>query len=230
MVRISLSTARSATRRPSRNTPGPRARPCGATPLTLLRAAAAVSAAIAMVVISGCAPPVPDKEPDPTTASEPSQPDLTSSATSERRRPSNTAPESAAHAPQAQSPEAVAEQWLVDYRSATWTDSGPSAWIDRVRADVTTSMDARNETVRGGSGGADWSMFVRLRCASTVVDIVAIVPPESPGTATAAHVQVTGYVRTTCTAGPPPAPSELVAMTLVVVTTPHGWRVDQRLF
>ena len=48
-------------------------------------------------------------------------------------------------------------------------------------------------------------------------------------TDTAANVQVTGTVHTTCTAGSPPSPTEQVSATLVVVKTDRGWRVDLRL-
>jgi hypothetical protein len=118
----------------------------------------------------------------------------------------------------------------VRYRSAAWTDDGPSAWIDRVRPYVTATMNARNEAVRGAGGGADWATFVRRHCTSTVVDTAAVVPPEAPGTTSAANVQVIGIVRTTCSAGDPPYPTEQAAATLLVVKTTQGWRVDERLF
>lgn len=183
-----------------------------------------------VLAISSCAPPPPDTAANPAPARDSASSIPAPHAPPRREREPTTAPGSSTESATTASPTAVAEQWLRHYRGASWSDPAPSAWIDRVRPYVSTAMNAENETLRHEPAGADWATFVRLRCTSTVVDIAAIVPPESPGTATAANVQATGSVRTTCAAGPAPAPTELAATTLIVVTTTHGWRVHQRLF
>jgi hypothetical protein len=123
----------------------------------------------------------------------------------------------------------VAIRWLAAYRTATWTDLSPAAWIDRVRPYVTDAMHTRNTTLRNGNAGTDWADFVDQHCESTVSELAAVIPAEAPGTATATNVLVTGTVNTTCAAGSA-RPVEQAAVTLVVITTADGWRVDQRLF
>ena len=123
----------------------------------------------------------------------------------------------------------MAIRWLVAYRTATWTDPDPAAWIDRVQPYVTDAMHTRNTTLRNGNAGTDWTDFVDQHCESTVSELAAVVPTEAPGTTTAANVLVTGTVNTTCPAGAA-QPVEHAAATLVVVTTSTGWRVDQQLF
>ncbi|MFL6118761.1 hypothetical protein [Actinophytocola sp.] len=123
----------------------------------------------------------------------------------------------------------MAIQWLSAYRSATWTDPDPAAWIDRVRPYVTDAMSTRNTALRDGGAGTDWAEFVDQRCESSVSDLAAVIPAEAPGTATVANVLVTGTVSTTCAAGPARS-DEQAAATLVVIKTATGWRVDQRLF
>jgi hypothetical protein len=132
-------------------------------------------------------------------------------------------------APDPDSPLTAAVGWLVAYHSAKWTDDTPAAWIDRVRPYVTDTMHTSNEPLRSGGGGTDWADYVRHHCTNTVTDTHAVIPPESPGTHTAANVQVTGTIHTTCTAGSPPSPTEQTSATLVVVKTSNGWRVDRRL-
>lgn len=182
--------------------------------------------AVATALVAGCTTSTPSTSAN-TARSEPVG---TARSTPRTSPPANAEATTPADMPGADTPQAVAIHWLSAYRSAAWTDPRPAAWIDRVRPYVTDAMHAHNTTLRDGVAGTDWVTFVRLRCTSTVVDIAAIVPPESPGTATTANVHVSGSVRTNCAAGPAPVPTELAAVTLVVVTTSHGWRVDQRLF
>lgn len=183
-----------------------------------------IAVAVVTALMAGCTTNTP------TTNANPRPPQPTDTARRTHRTPSSMEPSTPTDVPGADTPPAVAIRWLSAYRSAAWTDSGPTAWIDRVRPYVTDSMHARNTTLREGGAGTDWADFVRLRCASTVDDIAAVVPPESSGTTTAANVQVSGSVHTTCAAGPALAPTEPAAVTLVVARTSHGWRVDQRLF
>lgn len=143
--------------------------------------------------------------------------------------PTPSTPTTMALAPDPDDPLTVATSWLVAYHSASWTDSSPAAWIDRVRPYITDNMHASNETLRAGGGGTDWADYVRQHCTSTVTDTHAVIPPESPGTDTTANIQVTGTIHTTCTAGPARA-TEPASATLVVVKTTTGWRVDHRLF
>jgi hypothetical protein len=146
--------------------------------------------------------------------------------------PASTAPSpatTAIAAPDPDSPLFAAIGWLVAYHSASWTDGSPAAWIDRVRPYVTDPMHTSNETLRTGGGGTDWADYLRQHCTSTVTDTHAVIPPESPGTNTAANVLVTGTIHTTCTAGSSAQPTEQASATLVVVKTSTGWRVDQRL-
>lgn len=141
-------------------------------------------------------------------------------------------------APTASLPEAsptgpvdVAEHWLVAYRSIGWTDDSPAVWIGHVRPYVTAVLDAQDRRYADAGGGADWQDFVTKQCTSTVSDLGAAIPPESPGTATAVNVQVTGTVHTTCDAGQPDAPTESASATLVITQGPDGsWRVNQRLY
>lgn len=130
------------------------------------------------------------------------------------------------------SPVDAAKDWLVAYRSISWTDGTPTAWIARVRPYVTATLAAEDEAQYADSGGgADWQAFVAQQCTSTVTDVGAVVPPESPGTAIAVNVQVTGTVRTTCDAGEPENPTEDASTTLVVTRDSDGsWRVTQRLY
>jgi hypothetical protein len=114
----------------------------------------------------------------------------------------------------------------------SWTDGTPTAWIARVRPYVTAALDAQDEQQYANTGGgADWQAFVAQQCTSTVTDVGAVVPRESPGTATAVNVQVTGTVHTTCDAGQPENPTEDTSTTLVVTHDSDGsWRVTQRLY
>jgi hypothetical protein len=114
----------------------------------------------------------------------------------------------------------------------SWTDGTPTAWIERVRPFVTASLDAQDEQqYADAGGGADWQAFVAQQCSSVVTDLGAVIPPESPGTATAVNVQVTGTVHTTCDAGQPENASENALATLVVTQDSDGsWRVSQRLY
>lgn len=127
-------------------------------------------------------------------------------------------------------PEAVAGLWFNAYRTARWTDSGPAAWIDRVRPYVTTAMHLRDAALRDGGGGIDWTEFVIGRCVTSVYDVQAVVPAEAPNTAATVYVHVIGSVRTTCSRKPSSVPDEEASATLGVSDTPDGWRVDDRLY
>lgn len=154
-------------------------------------------------------------------------PQLTGTARSAPRTPppSSPATTSPVRTPDVDTPPAVTIRWLAAYRTATWTDPGPAAWIDRVRPYVTDAMHTRNTSLHDGNAGIDWADFVDQHCESTVSDLAAVVPAEAPGTATAANVLVTGTVNTTCTAGAA-RPVEQATATLVVIATSTGWRVD----
>ena len=82
-------------------------------------------------------------------------------------------------------------------------------------------LNKTDESVRAGGGGTDSTDFVRDRCTSTVTDIEFVIP-ESPGTDTAANVEVAGSVRRTCAGGVPAWPTEQASATLVVVKTAGG--------
>ena len=189
--------------------------------------ATVTTVAVLILLTAGCAtaPPLAGIRSSPTVQSTMDDQDGTTRVT-----PPLPATTSSATPADTATPEATATRWLMRYRSAAWTDDGPSAWIDRVRPYVSATMNAHNEAVRGAGGGTDWAQFVRRHCASTVVDTAAVVPPESPGTPTAANVLVLGTVRTTCSAGSPASPIEPTTATLLILKTAHGWRVHQRLF
>lgn len=127
-------------------------------------------------------------------------------------------------------PEAIAELWFTAYRTTSWTDSGPAAWIDRVRPYVTTTMHQRDTALRDGGSGTDWTGFVTGHCVTNVYDVHAVVPTEAPNTATVAYVHVIGSVRTRCSRKPASVPDEEASATLAVSNTPDGWRVDDRLY
>ena len=143
--------------------------------------------------------------------------------------PSSTDP-SSSPAPSPQSPEEIAIRWLIAYRTAQWTDSGPGDWIDRVRPYVTTTQHRRDVTARHGSRGADWPPFVAAQCRTHVSDVGGVVPPEAPNTHTTRYVQATGTVRTTCNTRTPIAPTEDVEVTLALTKTRDGWRVAERIY
>lgn len=128
-------------------------------------------------------------------------------------------------------PVAAAKQWLISYRSLTWTDPKPSAWIDRIRPAITDRLAADYDQLRTGSGGADWTTFVQRRCTSEVKDVDGTKPSENPGTDVSATILVSGQVTTTCTAGEPTTPSTKFSATLTVVKgTDGGWWVDRQVY
>jgi hypothetical protein len=184
---------------------------------------ATVVAAGLLVLAAGCAADV-DHAGARTLATPPPV------GTTPPAAPTSTPAPSALPSPDPDSPLTAAVHWLVAYHSASWTDGSPAAWIDRVQPYVTDTLNNSNETLRTGTGGTDWADYTRDHCTSTVTDAQAVIPPESPGTAIAANVQVTGTVHTTCKAGIPASPTEQTSATLVVVKTAAGWRVNQRLF
>ncbi|HEX5117837.1 MAG TPA: hypothetical protein VFW65_21855 [Pseudonocardiaceae bacterium] len=120
---------------------------------------------------------------------------------------------------------------MAAYRGMSWTDGTPTAWIARVRPYVTATLDSQDEQYADAGGGADWQAFVAGQCTSTVTDLGAVIPSESPGTATAVNVEVTGTVHTACDAGQQAMPIGAASATLVVIHLSDGsWRVDQRLY
>ncbi len=122
--------------------------------------------------------------------------------------------------------ESVAKAWLIGYRQAAWTQPA-TAWIPRVKPDVTDRLYRSYLPLVGRGGGAEWTRFVAGKCTSTVTDTGAVIPPEAPHTPTMVHVQVAGLLHSACTTGTPPA-DEPLAATLTVIATAAGWRVDAR--
>lgn len=128
-------------------------------------------------------------------------------------------------------PVKTAKQWLINYRSISWADAKPSAWIDRVRPVITDRLAAEYDQLRDGSGGADWTDFVQRRCTSTVELVDGTRPSENPGTDTAVTVLVSGEITTTCAAGQPPTPTTRFAATLTVINSGGtGWHVDRQVY
>lgn len=186
---------------------------------------AATTLAVSILLLAGCThsptPPAIHTTTPPTT-----QPRVAMSGTA-----ATSTPAAGSGGVDVSSPIDAAEHWLTAYRSMKWTDGTPAAWIDRVHPYVTAALDAQDQQYRDGGGGIDWQNFVTKQCNSTVTDLGAVIPPESPGTATAVNVQVSGTVRTTCDAGQPDNPTETTAATLIVTQDPNGsWRVNQRLY
>lgn len=155
--------------------------------------------------------PSPSPPPPPVRLPHPS-PTITSAA----------APQVVANA----AAESVAKAWLIGYRQATWTQP-VTAWIPRVKPDVTDRLYRSYLPLVGRGGGAEWTRFVAGKCTSTVTDTGAVIPPEAPHTPTMVHVQVAGLLHSACTTGTPPA-DEPLAATLTVIATATGWRVDAR--
>ncbi|KAA2245943.1 hypothetical protein F0L68_41010 [Solihabitans fulvus] len=176
--------------------------------------------------MAGCSTPAADSTQTPSPAATP-QPSITFTPTSAAVLTPPTSSSGVGHAATA---EDVATRWLAALRAARWTDGSPAAWVDRVRPYVTDALHGRDQLLRDAGGGADWRAFVQGQCASTVTDLRAIRPPESPGTSSAAQVQVSGTVRTSCDAATAQVPAETATATLLIVQVPDGsWRVDQRL-
>ncbi|MGH3827204.1 MAG: hypothetical protein ACRDQX_08520 [Pseudonocardiaceae bacterium] len=128
-------------------------------------------------------------------------------------------------------PVTTATAWLRAYRGLQWTDSSPSAWVDRVRPYVGDDLAKEYDRAREGSAGSTWTAFVRDKCTATVSEVGAVIPPEAPRAPDSVYVQVAGTVLTECAAGQPPAPSEPVAATVEVRRSAGGrWVVSRRLF
>jgi hypothetical protein len=66
-----------------------------------------------------------------------------------------------------------------------------------VRPYVADAMHTHNSTLRDGSAGTDGTDLVDEHCDSSVTELAAVVPAESPGTATTVNVLVTGTMSTT---------------------------------
>lgn len=178
--------------------------------------AIASAAIVVLIVIAGC-----------SRSTAPLANSGSGSTTTGTFQPTTEAP-----ATSASRPVDVAEDWLVAYRSISWTDGTPTAWIARVRPYVTAALDAEDEQqYADAGGGADWQAFVAQQCTSTVTDVGAVIPPESPGTTTDVNVQVTATVHTICDAGEPENPTEDASTTVIVTRDLDGsWRVIQRLY
>lgn len=124
----------------------------------------------------------------------------------------------------------MATKWFVAYHSMRWTDTSPADWIDRVRPYVSARLHERDETLRHGARGAEWTEFVAGRCTTTMTDVDAVIPPEAPRTASTVYVHVIGTSRTACATADPVPPPSVEAATLMLIETPNGWRVDERLY
>lgn len=129
-------------------------------------------------------------------------------------------------------PVASATTWLRAYRSLSYTDPNPTAWIDRVRPVVTDRLAGEYDSYREGSTGAQWGDFVAQRCTSTVENAGGVIPSEAPRTATAVNVQLSGALQARCqTENDDERLLEDLAATVVVIRGHDGlWRVDQRLY
>ena len=152
---------------------------------------------------------------------------IISAATAPVRAPAS-APVAAAEPDDDLVVEKLAVDWLVAYRSASWTRPA-DAWIDRTAPYVTAELAERNSRLRaGGRGpGVAWQDFTQRRCTARVLDPAAVIPPEAPRTADSVRVQAAGTLRTTCAAGADP-PDEALAVTLTAVRTTPGWRINSR--
>jgi len=178
-------------------------------------------------------PPARVPAPSPTSPvmpkTTPTRTPLPPSSSSSVRLPHPSPTATSAAAPQVvvnAAAESVAKAWLIGYRQATWTQP-VTAWIPRVKPDVTDRLYRSYLPLVGRGGGAEWTRFVAGKCTSTVTDTGAVIPPEAPHTATMVHVQVAGLLHSACTTGTPPA-DEPLAATLTVIATATGWRVDAR--
>lgn len=196
---------------PSRPTPWDRPPPSSTTllrrPLLLAALAAALVAAFALVVLWPSAEPGP-----PPVASQPS-------TESDNRT-----------VPMAESIEG-AKRWLQAYRTISYTDPAPTAWIDRALPLSTERLGRELTRLRGGSPGADWTTFVTRKCRTTIEDVEGTIPDEAPHTAAAAYVQLSGVAVTRCTSSRSRTMREDIALTVGVQRGPDGtWRVDRRLF
>ncbi len=170
-------------------------------------------------------PPAPSPSPPPSPSPSPSS---SSSSSVRLPHPSPPAPAGGA-APRVvvnAAAESVAKAWLIGYRQAAWTQPA-TAWIPRVKPDVTDRLYRSYLPLVGRGGGAEWTRFVAGKCTSTVTDTGAVIPPEAPHTPSMVHVQVAGLLHSACTTGTPPA-DEPLAATLTVIATAAGWRVDAR--
>jgi hypothetical protein len=126
------------------------------------------------------------------------------------------------------SPTAVAVAWLIAYLTTDYTKP-PTAWIGAVAPYITQRLDHddRRLLTTGHGGGAGWDDYVQQRCSTTVHDPAAVIPPEAPRGPTLTHVQVSATLTTTCEPDARTTTQD-VAVTLTVVLTRAGWRVDRR--
>lgn len=187
---------------------------------------ATVVVAASVALVAGCtSSPAAPVRPGPPPTSGPARVPRSATPLPLLAQPDTTA------AAGTNSPADAAEHWLAAYRSMSWTDGTPTAWIARVRPYVTARLDRQDEQYADAGGGADWQTFVAGQCTSTVTDLGAVIPSESPGTAIAVNVEVTATVYTACDAGQSTSPTETASATLVVIPLSDGsWRVDQRLY
>jgi hypothetical protein len=188
------------------------------------------SATSNIATLAGCVTPTASSATGGGVATT-SQPSFALSTSAPRSLTSVDTSSIPAPAAAATSPTDAAERWLIAYRTISWIDGSPNAWIGRVRPYVTGALDVQDRQYADAGGGADWQNFVTKQCSSTVTNVDAVIPVESPGTAIEVNVQVTGTVNTVCDAGQPDNPVETASATLVVTQVSDGlWRVDQRLY
>lgn len=186
----------------------------------------AAAAFLALVVASCGTPPVPDAPREAISVTEQKPPVSATSDTGQAAPPDRIASNAPAGASVTASPTQVAVDWLTASRFVAW-DQPPTAWIDKVAPFVTGEVNTENQRLRGGSVGAGWGAFVENRCAATVIDAGAVIPPETPVTSQTVRVQVAGTVHTVCETGPA-VPDEAATATLTVVRSPVGWKVAGR--
>lgn len=132
----------------------------------------------------------------------------------------------------AANPERTAVAWLVGYRTLSWSDPSPSAWIARVAPVLTPRMIEEYRGYADGSGGATWAAFVEQRCVSRVTRPVATISGEAPRGAHELYIDIQGFVNTSCTTGEPPGEAdEQVSATLQLrLGDDRLWRVDRRVY
>lgn len=130
-------------------------------------------------------------------------------------------------------PESIegAKRWLQAYRTISYTDPAPTAWIDRALPLSTERLGRELSRLRGGSPGADWTTFVTRKCRTTIENVEGTIPDEAPHTADAAYVQLSAAAVTRCSSSRSRTMREDIALTVGVQRGPDGtWRVDRRLF
>ena len=188
-----------------------------------------LGAAMLTTLLSSCSQP-PERSTSDSPVPQPSQPQWITPPESSSREPGTSTTSPTTETPNESSVIDVTTKWFVAYHSMRWTDTGPAAWIDRVRPYVSARQHDRDETLRNGARGAEWTEFVAGRCATSMTDVEAVIPPEAPRTASVVYVHVIGSSHTACTTADPVLAPSVEAATLMLIKTPSGWRVDERLY